>query len=288
MEHAGRVHGWAQPAPKVASVRVADVWANHWMPDFFEAYPPMKELYERVGIADRSRLSGRALSSEAAAAGIERVLVSGSALDDAAATNRAVADLCAKDPGRLVPCASVDPRGGMSAVRELRRCVNDDGFVALKLMPFFFDLPPNDRAYYPLYAACVELEIPVLLLTGHTAVLAPNETGRPQHLDDVALFFPELTIVAGHAGYPWTDELIGLAWKHERLFIDTSGHRPKHFPPQLVKFMSTYGKEKVLFGTGWPMLDPAVLLNDVAGLGLGDEATDRFLWSNAASIWGWA
>ncbi|MFT7600126.1 MAG: putative TIM-barrel fold metal-dependent hydrolase [Acidimicrobiales bacterium] len=269
-------------------MRVADVWANHWMPEFFERYPPMQELYDRVGIADRSRLPAGALVSEAASAGVERAIVSGSAIGDAEATNREVAELCAADPVRLVPCASVDPRQGMRAVRELHRCVTEDGFVALKLMPFFFDLPPNDRSYYPLYAACVELGIPVLVLTGHTAVLAPNETGRPQHLDDVALFFPELTIVAGHAGYPWTDELIGLAWKHERLFIDTSGHRPKHFPPQLVKFMSSYGKEKVLFGTGWPMLDPAVLLGDVEGLGLGDEATERFLWSNAASIWGWS
>lgn len=248
----------------------------------------MRELYERVGIAERSRLPAAALASESIAAGVERALVSGSVLNDARATNEAVGELCAGDPGRLVPCASVDPRQGMGAVRELRRCVSDDDFVALKLMPFFFDLPPNDRSYYPLYAECVELDIPVLVLTGHTAVLAPNETGRPHHLDDVALFFPELTIVAGHAGYPWTDELIGLAWKHERLFIDTSGHRPKHFPPQLVKFMSSYGKHKVLFGTGWPMLDPAIPLGDIEQLGLGEEAADRFLWSNAAEIWGWS
>lgn len=269
-------------------MRVADVWANNWTPEFFDEYPPMQELYDRVGIAERSRLQPGTLAAEAEAAGVERALVSGSVLSDARATNEAVRELCATDPSRLIPCASVDPRQGMEAVRELRRSVTDDGFTALKLMPFFFGLPPNDRAYYPLYAACVELDIPVLILTGHTAVLAPNETGRPLHLDDVALFFPELTIVAGHAGYPWTDELIGLAWKHERLFIDTSGHRPKHFPPQLVKFMTTYGKHKVLFGSGWPMLDPAVLIKDIENLELGDEATERFLWSNAAGIWGWS
>lgn len=269
------------------SVRVADVWANHWPLEFFSAYPPMQELYDRVGISDRSKLDRSELSREAAAAGVERVVVSASAIDGDTNGNRGVAELCAADPERLVPCASVDPRRGMTAVRELRRWVSDDGFAGLKLMPFFYDLAPSDRAYFPLYAACVELDIPVLILTGHTAVLRSNGTGQPQHLDDVALFFPELTILAGHAGYPWTDELIGLAWKHERLFIETSGHRPKHFPPQLTQFMRTYGSRKVLFGTGWPMLDPAVLLGDVAGLDLGDEPTERYLWSNAAEVWGW-
>jgi predicted TIM-barrel fold metal-dependent hydrolase len=206
-------------------VRVADVWANYWTAEFFSAYPPIQELYDRVGISARSRLGGDELVAE---------------------------------------------------------------FVGLKILPLLYDLPPSDAAYYPLYAECVELEIPVLVLTGHTAVLRPNETGRPCHLDDVALFFPELTIVAGHAGHPWADELLGLAWKHERLFVDTSGHRPKHFSPQLLQFMRTYGADKVLFGTGWPMMDPALLLDDVAGLGFDDEVTERFLWSNAAAIWGWS
>jgi predicted TIM-barrel fold metal-dependent hydrolase len=269
-------------------VRVADVWANYWTAEFFSAYPPMQELYDRVGISGRSRLGGDELVAEASAAGVERVVVSATSIDGDSRSNREVAELCAGSPDRLVPCASVDPRRGMSAVRELRRWVRDDGFVGLKILPFLYDLPPSDAAYYPLYAECVELEIPVLVLTGHTAVRRPNETGRPCHLDDVALFFPELTIVAGHAGYPWADELLGLAWKHERLFVDTSGHRPKHFSPQLLQFMRTYGADKVLFGTGWPMMDPALLLDDVAGLGFDDEVTERFLWSNAAAIWGWS
>lgn len=283
--------------------RVADVWANHWTPAFFEAYPPMGELYERVGITDRAELDESHLIAEAKRSGVERVIVSATDVGlppqagqrsappgngELRSINSAVAAACAEDPDRLVACASLDPRRGLAAVRELRCLVGDHGFAALKVLPFLYDLPPNDRAYYPLYTACAELGIPVLVLTGHTAVLRPNETGRPNHLDDVALFFPELTIVAGHAGYPWTDELIGLAWKHERLFIDTSGHRPKHFPPQLVRFMATYGSGKMLFGTGWPMMDPAASLGDIDGLGLRDDVVDKYLWSNAAGIWGWS
>ncbi|MEL7209046.1 MAG: amidohydrolase family protein, partial [Actinomycetota bacterium] len=227
-----------------------DVWANHWPRRFFDAYPPMQALYERVGIEDRSRLDDEVLTAEMDQAGIVRAIVSATAVEGWPDTNQAVFERCRADPDRLAPCASVDPRRGMAAVRELRRHA-EAGAVALKVLPFLYDLPPNDAAYYPLYAACVDLGLPVLILTGHTAVLRRNEVGRPGHLDDVALHFDELTIVAGHAGHPWTDELLGLAWKHECLYLETSGHRPRHFPPALVRYLDGHGRNKVLFGSGY-------------------------------------
>lgn len=268
------------------TTRVADVWANHWPPAFFDAYPPMQRLYDRVGIAERASLEDGQLLTEMTTAGVERAIVSATAIDGWDDSNQTVIKLCGREPDRLVACASVDPRRGMAAVADLRNAV-EAGAAALKLLPFLYDLPPNDRAYYPLYAACVELDIPVLILTGHTAVAARNDVGRPGHLDDVALFFDGLTIVAGHAGYPWTEELIGLAWKHDRLFIDTSGHRPRHFPAPLVQFMNTYGRNKVLFGSGYPMIPLTTLVDDALGLGLKPDSLKRFLWGNAAGIWGW-
>jgi uncharacterized protein len=95
---------------------------------------------------------------------------------------------------------------------------------------------PNDKFYFPLYVTCIELDIPFCTQVGHTGPLMPSEPGRPiPYLDEVALTFPELRIVAGHIGYPWTDEMIGLAWKHENVFIDTSAHAPRlieHCPQQ--------------------------------------------------------
>lgn len=272
-----------QPQPQ----RVADIWANWWDAAFFAAHPPTAALYQRLGMSARTALGLEELLAEAQAGGVARILISATAFPGSPVDNDTVARLVARAPELLVGCASVEPREGMRAVRELRRSVRELGFRALKLLPFLYDEPPNSRAYFPLYAECVELGIPVLVLTGHTAVLARSEVGRPGHLDDVALFFPELTIVAGHAGYPWTDELISLAWKHANVYIDTSGHRPKYFPSQLRHFLNSYGRDKVLFGTGYPLMSYAQPVAEMRALALRPEALRKVLWANAARIWGW-
>ena len=138
-----------------------------------------------------------------------------------------------------------------------------------------------------MYATCIEEDIPVLILTGHTAVQQPSEHGRPHYLDEIALHFPELTIIAGHAGFPWTQELISLAWKHENVYIDTSGHRPKYFPPELVRYMDSYGRNKVLFGTGYPLMTYADALKDLSEVTLKQKTLEAFLYENAKNIWGW-
>ncbi|HKP85384.1 MAG TPA: amidohydrolase family protein, partial [Blastocatellia bacterium] len=104
------------------------------------------------------------------------------------------------------------------------------------------------------------------------------------YLDEVALTFPELKIVGGHIGYPWTDEMIGLAWKHENVFIDTSAHLPRYYPPQLIHYIKTYGKEKVLFGTNFPQLSLEKSVEQVYELGLPDEARANFLGQNARRV----
>src|SRR5262249_14177710 len=149
-----------------------------------------------------------------------------------------VAAVVTASRGRLVGVASADLHRPMPAVRELRRVVRELGFKALRVIPWLWNLPPNDRRYYPLYAECIELGIPFCTQVGHTGPLRPSETGRPiPYLDEVALDFPELTIVAGHIGYPWTQEMIALATKYENVFIDTSAYTVRRYPPELVAYM---------------------------------------------------
>ena len=188
-------------------------------------------------------------------------------------------------PDRIVPVAGADLSRPMDAVRELRRVVTEDGFKALRIVPWIWNLPPTDRLYYPLYAECVALNIPFCTQVGHTGPLCPSETGRPiPYIDQVALDFPELKIVAGHIGYPWTQEMIAVATKHENVFIDTSAYTVKRYPPELVHYMKSHGRQKILFGTNYPMITPARALEGLEDLGLDDEAKALFLGGNAQRV----
>jgi predicted TIM-barrel fold metal-dependent hydrolase len=198
--------------------------------------------------------------------------------------NDEVAAFVSRHPDRLRGVAGADLRRPMEAVRELRRRV-DEGFVALRVVPWLWELPPTDRRYYPLYAACVDLGVPFCTQVGHTGPLRPSETGRPiPYVDQVALDFPELTIVCGHIGYPWTTEMIAVADKHPNVFIDTSAYAAHRYPAELVEYMRGRGAGKVLFGTNYPMLTPAQALARLDRLGLDDEQRGLFLGGNARRV----
>jgi predicted TIM-barrel fold metal-dependent hydrolase len=199
--------------------------------------------------------------------------------------NDEVARWVAAHPTRLAGLAAVDLCKPMRAVRELRRCVKELGFKGLRVVPWLWSLPPNDRRYYPLYAECVELGVPFCTQVGHTGPLRTSETGRPiPYLDDVALEFPELVIVAGHIGYPWTEEMIALSRKYPNVYIDTSAYTVARYPPELVRYMREGGAKKVLFGTNYPMIFPHKALEALDTLGLDAAARELFLAGNARRV----
>lgn len=201
--------------------------------------------------------------------------------------NDEVATFVRAYPDRLVGVAAVDLYQPMAAVRELRRCVRELGFRALRVVPWLWNLPPDDRRYYPLYSECIELNIPICLQVGHTGPLCPSEPGRPiPYLEHVALEFPELRIVAGHIGFPWTLEMISLATKFENVFIDSSAYKPRRYPPDFVEFLRGRGRKKVLFGTNYPMLIAADCMAELDALQLNDETKRLFLEGNARRVFG--
>jgi uncharacterized protein len=203
-------------------------------------------------------------------------------------SNEDVAGWVAEHPGRFAGLAAVDLNRPMQAVRELRRCVGELGFKGLRVIPWLWEAPPTDRRYYPLYATCAELGVPFFTQVGHTGPLRPSEPGRPiPYIDQVALDFPELVIVGGHIGYPWTEEMIAVCRKHENVFIDTSAYTPQRFPPELVRYMSERGgRRKVLFGTNFPMIGHRQALDGLDQLGLDDDARELFLHGNARRLLG--
>jgi predicted TIM-barrel fold metal-dependent hydrolase len=267
---------WAQPTPARRPGRLD--------------MPEVRRLFDKSGSADLlDRFVGPdELVALMDAAGVDIALLSAWHRPGGwVISNDDVAGFTSAHPDRFRGVAAVDLADPVGAVRELRRAVTELGFVGLRVVPWLWELPPDHRLYYPLYVACVELGIPFCTQVGHTGPLKPSEPGRPvPYLDRVALDFPELVIVGGHIGHPWTEEMIGVAWKHDNVYIDTSAYLPRYYPRQLVDFMGSYGRGKVLFGTNWPQLAYDRAVPQTADLRLGDEARAEFLSGVACRVFG--
>jgi predicted TIM-barrel fold metal-dependent hydrolase len=196
-----------------------------------------------------------------------------------------VAAMCRAHPDRFVGVASANLAEPMAAVRELRRAVRELGCKALRVVPWLWGLPPDDRRYYPLHAECCELGIPFLTQIGHTGPLLSSETGRPiPYLEHVLLEFPELVVVGGHVGFPWMNEVLSLAYKFPNFHIDTSAYAAKRYPRELVDYLRDQGAHRVLFGTNYPMLTPRQAMAGLDELGLSPEVRAAFLHDNAARV----
>ena len=200
-------------------------------------------------------------------------------------SNEEVAGQIEAGDGRLFGLASVDIRRPSSAVAELRRWLELETFVGVRIVPWLWDLPPNHRLYYPIYAACVELGVPLCTQIGHTGPMMRSETGRMiPYLEDVMLDFPELVVVGGHVGFPWLDELTTMTVKFKDFYVDCSAYTLARLPAPFVSFMQNLGKSRIMFGTNWPMVEPKKSLDGLHGLGLSPDTKELFLHENATRV----
>ncbi len=199
-----------------------------------------------------------------------------------------VARVCTKYPDRFSGLAGVDPFRGMQGLRDLEHAVNELGFVGAHLYPHWFALAPDDAKYYPYYAKCCELDVPIMMQIGHNLVYSRERrlpsVGRPITLDQVAIDFPELRLIGIHVGVPWTDEAISMAWKHENVYLAGDAYAPKHWPKSFVHYANSYGSHKVLFGTDWPVIDPERAVAEIDSLGMRPESHLRLMRDNALAV----
>lgn len=260
----------------MAEYGIVDVWTQFISPNEPGANPAGENVFRNYGMLDvyyRGTDTERMIA-EMDRAGIEVALMAGD--------NESVAKAVQRHPGRIIGQYHANPTDIMRAVRGLERYVKEYGFKCLRIEPFLWKKPPTDRCYYPLYAKCVELDVAFQTQVGHTGPLYPSETGRPLYIDEVALDFPELRIVCGHIGWPWTEEMIAVAWKHENVFIDTSAHLPKHFPERLVYWMQRQLQDKVMYASDYPLVPFERILSQVdEHLKLSPEVKRKFLRDNA-------
>jgi predicted TIM-barrel fold metal-dependent hydrolase len=277
----------------------------------FRVRPPIKESYVRLPELEHYRelyQSSSALSPADLDRGWETLLAQMDEADVQKALlvaedfqgtlgkkvpNESIADGVRMYPDRFLGLASVDPHNGRQAVQELEHAVVDLGMVGLTLWPCFQEIYANDRRYYPLYEKCLELGIFVVV---HASInfnsKAKLDLGRPIYLDEVAVDFPELRIVASHAGWPWVLEMIAVAWRHPNVYMEISAMRPKYMAREhsgwgpLLNYGDTILQDRIMFGTSWPLLPFKRSVDEVRALPLRESVVDKWLYQNAAKFLG--
>jgi len=199
-----------------------------------------------------------------------------------------VYEICQEHPARFSGLAGIDPFRGMAGLKDLEEAVNDMGFVGAHLYPHWCELPPDHAKYYPYYAKCSELDIPIMMQVGHNLIYSRNRrlpsVGKPIYLDQVAIDFPELKLIGIHIGIPWTEEMISMCWKHENVFTAGDAYAPKYWPEAFVHYANSYGRNKVMFGTDWPVIDPIRAVKEVEDLGFREEAQQLIMRDNALKV----
>jgi predicted TIM-barrel fold metal-dependent hydrolase len=191
-------------------------------------------------------------------------------------------------PGKFLCAAVVDPTTGSAALRAIDRLHAHFDLRLVRIIPFLINRPPNDKTYYPVYAKCIELGIPVSVNTGIPGPPMPAEPQRPLYLDEVCLYWPELKLIMAHGADPWWGEAIRLLLKYPNLFMMTSAYAPKYLPPELIQFMNTRGQDKILFATDHPVLSFERCLAEAAELPLRDGVLEKYLRGNALSVFDWS
>ena len=196
-----------------------------------------------------------------------------------------VGEAVARSNGRIIGAASYNPFRISDSLAEIDYAVTELGFRYVWFHPMTFGIAPNDRRCYPLYAKCVELDIPVGFQVGHSAEVLPSDVGRPMLADDVAIEFPQLRINLSHTGWPWSAEWCSMLWRHPNVYGDISAYYPKSLDDEVVRFMnSSHGRHKVLFGTNGLSLSRC--RSELEELGLKDETLRRVLRDNARQFLG--
>lgn len=273
-------------------VEILDAWVNHVTPEAACAWRTHPDTATVVRQFHRSTAgwgqSGGDLVATMDGLGIARGLLTMVPLvydyGGFEGECRMLREVVEAHPGRFRGLPFVDPRDPMAAVRHLRAAVHEYGFAGVRVFPAAVGLPPNDRRYYPLYAAACELGVPITVNVGLPGPRYPAEPARPLHLDDVCRDFPELTLVATHMGHPWEAELVALMAKYPSLHLMTSAWAPRYYPVEVLRFLISRGRRQVMFASDHPLVPFDRCVDELQWLELPADAWSAFLRENAERV----
>ena len=207
-------------------------------------------------------------------------------------SNEEIAEAAMANSDIMIAFASIDPHKGKMGAREARRLIEQFDVKGFKFHPTVQGFEPQDRMAWPIYEVINEFQLPAIFHSGHSGIGSGMRCGgglrlqnsNPMLLEDVAIAFPDIQIVIAHPSWPWQDEAISLAMHKPNIWIDLSGWSPKYFPPQLVQYANTLLKDRILFGSDFPLITPDRWMKDFAEVGFKDDVRPLILKENAKRL----
>ena len=280
-------------------VNYLNLFGPRWAADIGMSLPEFEEAKKTLGVGKLWRRVGekaleKAMSEEEFVRMLDEAGVAIACIGTGRfATVEHTASLAQKYKGKFIPWIRISPHEGMAGVRKLEVAVKELGIKGFEASPFREKIYVNDKKYYPFFAKCVELNIPMRSHTSmNYATDRSMDLGRPVYLDEVACDFPELTIIAGLGGWPWVPELVGLARRHQNVYIDLAAHRPKYISnpgsgfETLLQFGNTVLQDRILFASSWMNLAMPMkqIIQETEELTRNETVKHKWMYENAARI----
>jgi predicted TIM-barrel fold metal-dependent hydrolase len=238
---------------------------------------------KRRGVAD--------MLADMTASGIDHAVVEGRDIETTynwKMDNEVIARIVREGRGRLTGFCGVDPHKGMAALREIVRCHRDLGLKGVSVDPYMHKIPPDHRLYYPIYAKCVELEIPIVM-TGGWAFRMPGvviDDMHPRFVDRVATEFPELKIVVSHGAYPFIREMVAVAYRHRHVYFEWSGMELRPWSDEYVAAANELVADKAMFASAFPFFTFPAMVERYAKLPFRPDVRAKVMGGNAARLLG--
>lgn len=204
-----------------------------------------------------------------------------------ASSNAGILELMAKWPDKFIGFAGLDPHNGMEAVYELAK-MHDKGMKGAAIDPYLARVPADHRLYYPVYAKCCELDIPIVITTGPATLVkgAVMDDAHPRRIDQVACDFPELKIVMSHGGYPFVNEAIMVTHRNRNVYMDLAEYEVSPFSGEYVEAANTLIGDKILFASAAPFMDFQEQIKLYEKLPFRKDVLENIMFNNASKLLG--